>query len=311
MRRLVIALLLVLIPVAAHGLVLATVSLSDLFAAADHVAIVDVVGRRVLEDGCGVVSVGRVAHALKAVDTETLEFGYHGWHEPGQRYLLFLTRRGRVRARIMSTSGFVPPAEKEYRTRCATVHTVSEVMYYGFGAVKIVRSPAFAGDWAALLPREGVRVGTTLTCKIHDQPEFTWRRDFVSAAESEIVRALLAAAGNDTADLKTRPMMAGHDVTFRNASDEDVAVFARQYDSRNYNRDDTSIAKDRPNRAAIVQVPARGAATLRLRDFDGGSVTWSARPLTSEVEMCAGGIELPCAADAFEVDLARGQCPAR
>lgn len=311
MRRLASALLLALVPVAAHAMTLATVSLPELFAAADHVAIVDVVGRRVLEDGCGVVTLGRVAHALKGVETETLEFGYLAAYEPGQRYLLFLTRRGRVWARIMSTSGFIAAGEKEYRTRCAAVHTASEVMHYGFGVVKIVRSGAFAGDWAALLPREGVRVGTTLTCKIHDTPEFTWRRDFVSAAESDIVRALVATAGNDTADLKTRPLMAGHDVTFRNASGADVVVFARQYRSRNYNRDDTSIAKDRPDRAEMVRVPARGTATLRVRDFDGGSVTWAARPLTSKVDMCAGGIELACAADAFEVDLARGQCPAR
>jgi hypothetical protein len=292
----VIALLLVIIPVAAHGRVLPTVSLSDLFAASDHVAIVDVIGRRALEDGCGVISVGRVTHALKGVDTETLEFGYHGGYQPGQRYLLFLTGRGR---------------EKESRARCAAVHTASAVMYHGLGAVQIVRSPAFAGDWAALLPREGVRVGTTLACKIHDQPEFTWRRDFVSAAQSDVVRALLASAGTHAVELKTRAMLAGHDVTFLNASDEDVAVFVRQYHSRNYNRDETSMAKDRPDRAEMVPVPARGAATLTVRDFYGGTVIWSARPLTSERDLCAGGIELACAADAFDVDLARGQCTAR
>jgi hypothetical protein len=297
MIRLMIALLFALIPVAADGRVLATVSLPDLFAAADHVAIVDVVSRRVLEEGCGVVSVGGVAHALKGVHTDTIEFGYHAWYQSGRRYLLFLSKRGQAGA--------------QDTTPCAAVQTAPEVMYYGIGSVEIVRSPAFAGDWTALLPREGVRVGTTLTCKIHDQPEFTWRRDFVSAAESDVVRALLAAAGSDAAALKTRSMMAGHDVTFRNASHEDVAVFVRQYHSRNYNRDETSIAKDRPDRATMVPVPARGAATLRVRDFFGGSVIWSARAVTSERDLCAGGIELPCAADAFEVDLAPGQCPAR
>jgi hypothetical protein len=273
------------------------VSLPDLFAAADHVAVVDVVARRVLEQGCGVVTVGGVAHALKGVHAKTIEFGYHGWYQPGRRYLLFLSKRGRAGAQVT--------------TPCVAVHTAPEVMYGGIGSVEIVRSPAFAGNWAALLPREGVRVGTTLTCKIHDQPEFTWRRDFVTAAESDVVRALLAVAGSDAAALKTRSMMAGHDVTFRNASDDDVAVFVRQYHSRNYNRDEASIAKDRPDRAEMVPVPARGAATLRVGDFSGGSVIWSARPFASERELCAGGIELPCAADTFDVDVAPGQCRAR
>src|SRR5687768_6916636 len=118
MRRIAVALLVLLVPAAAHATTLATVSLPEMFAAADYVAVVDIVGRRMLPDGCGAIAVGRVAHPLKGIDAEALEFGYHALYEPGQRYLVFLTRPGRVWARINSTSSFIAQAESDYRKRC-------------------------------------------------------------------------------------------------------------------------------------------------------------------------------------------------
>lgn len=65
MKAIVGVMLMVLVPAVAHGTTLATLSLADLLLNADHVAVVEVMGRRVLADDCGAISRGRVVHALK------------------------------------------------------------------------------------------------------------------------------------------------------------------------------------------------------------------------------------------------------
>lgn len=307
MRRLALAFLVVLAPAAAHATTPATASLPEMFAAADYVAVVEIIGRRTLADNCGVVARGRVIRSLKGAPSEVLEFGYQTRAESGHRYLLFLTRPG-----ITTTNPFAHAAS-EYRRRCAPVHTVNEVIHDGRGAMPIEKAAAFGGDWAVRLPREGVRVGATVICKIHDTPEFSWRRDFVDVLESDIVELLqgLTTAGEQNTLPRHAAPSETHHVTLRNASDADVVVFLRQYRATNYHRDDTSVAKDRPDRAELVRVPGRGNITLTLRDFNGGSVAWSARPLTSEGDMCTGSIELTCAGYAFEISLAPDGCFAR
>src|SRR5262245_41630624 len=305
-RAALLLLVVVVVPPAAQATTLKMVSLAELFAAADYVAVVDIVDRRLLPDQCGAVSVGRVVHWLKGPQPEALEFGYYKYFDRGQRYLLFLTRPDHPWVRLNSTNPFAIRAEREFRTRCAPVHTFNEVMHGGRGALRIDRSAAFGGDWAVRLPRNGLTVGATVTCKTHDTPEFIG----MAALESDIVQVLRGFAIG--AEYTTPPPVTDrspeHDVTFRNASDADVVVFVRQYRTSNDDRDDTSVAKDRPDRAELVVVPQHGGRSLRLREFDGSSVTWSARPLTAERDSCSGGIALTCAAPAFEVSVSPDRC---
>lgn len=97
----------------------------------------------------------------------------------------------------------------------------------------------------------------------------------------------------------------------RNLTGIDAAVLVGLYRAGNDHRDEDPVTNDRPDRSRRVRVPRDGAATARRRDFDGGSIVWSAWPASGGLEMCSRGIELACPAGTPEIAVAREDCAVR
>jgi len=269
MRRLLVLLGLLACPTAAEATTLPTVAIERLFAAADHVAVVEVIDSTPIvaatpvtgtDRACGAISRGRVVQSLKGAHGSVIEFGYAMFHKPGQRYLLFLTGPGRVWQELVSTNGAAINAEREYRRACASVLTVNEVMQLGVGALPIERPAVFGGDWAVLLPHEDVSIPTGLPCRAADAPPYSGGRHFMWVPEARLVDLLRSLDARLASVEEAAAVSRSATVRFYNTLRFEAVVYARLHSGSRCITAPAIVKQQRPQGAEMVLVePGREA----------------------------------------------------
>jgi hypothetical protein len=135
-----------LIPSAALATTLPRLEVTELFAKADVVAIVQVVAGRTLgvgQESCGAIYTGQIERRFKgAAGVDTIEFGHFEGYEIGRRYLVFLTRPGETFDPLASTNSVSLEAEAKFRERCDSQHTAHRIMHSGECAIPILWAEA-------------------------------------------------------------------------------------------------------------------------------------------------------------------------
>ena len=318
MCRLLVLVGLLACPAVVEATTLSTVAIEHLFAAADHVAVVEVIDSTPIvaatavlgsDRPCGAISRGRVVHSLKGAHGNVLEFGYAMFYQPGQRHLLFLTRPGRVWQDLLSTNGAIINAEREYRRACAAVLTANEVMQLGVGALPIERPAVFGGDWAVRLPHEDVSIPIGLPCREADAPPYSGGRHFLWVPEARLVD-LLRSLGPRLPSVEEAAPSLSATVRVYNTLPFEAVVYARVHSGSTCMTTPEVLKQQRPQRAEMVLVEPGREATLTIHILWARMLVWSIRPATAVDVICEDAADIARGRE-LRIELTAGNCAAR
>jgi hypothetical protein len=245
---------------------------------------------------------GRVVRSLKGAHGSVLDFGYYKSYQPGERYMIFLTKPGRSWGRLDSTNSWDQNTRLEYRQSCAVVHTANEVMQFGLGALAVERPLELGGERAVRVMRDMVTIPADLPCREVQLAPRRSRAD-VWVPEARLVDFLRSLGAGDAA---ASERAWGAEIRFHNQLPFAVVLSVHQHRFAACD----GVFRDQPAKSETIAVEAGRDALRTFSELAGWAVVWSVRAADRAETICEGIADLTRSRPSLRIELASTGCAA-